>query len=257
LNNNKHFLKLTYQRRGRSSSLCSCNDTEVSLRRPLIAFQYRVITKLKHSQPWFYLLYERERGTKRQSTPYCYFTSYLCMVFRNMKDVTKVVQLYPNSAKHVFIINLLYASCNPNLRRFKAQETNTRTVCKIRGLTLLPRVGTLWRCGNGLFFELPPLASDVLLTTFSPLPENVLQTVDHFEIFCLGAPFSWRNLGCMADVLMGFHRSTFSMSNAEFNSDLAPCNFWAFPTMKRELRGKKFRSDQRSAARFREVGGAL
>jgi hypothetical protein len=39
--------------------------------------------------------------------------------------------------------------------------------------------------------------------------------------------------------------------------DLAPCDFWAFPTMKRELRGKKFRSDQRSAARFREVGGAL
>jgi hypothetical protein len=27
--------------------------------------------------------------------------------------------------------------------------------------------------------------------------------------------------------------------------------------MKRERRGKKFRSDQRSAARFREVGGAL
>jgi hypothetical protein len=40
-------------------------------------------------------------------------------------------------------------------------------------------------------------------------------------------------------------------------SDLAPCDFWAFPTMKRELRGKKFRSDQRSAVRFREVGGAL
>jgi hypothetical protein len=33
--------------------------------------------------------------------------------------------------------------------------------------------------------------------------------------------------------------------------------FWAFPTMKRELWGKKFRSNQRSAARFREVGGAL
>jgi hypothetical protein len=39
--------------------------------------------------------------------------------------------------------------------------------------------------------------------------------------------------------------------------DLAPCDFWAFPTMKREPRRKKFRSDQRSAARFREVGGAL
>jgi hypothetical protein len=37
----------------------------------------------------------------------------------------------------------------------------------------------------------------------------------------------------------------------------SPCDFWAFPTMKRELRGKKFRSDQRSTARFREVGGAL
>jgi hypothetical protein len=66
-----------------------------------------------------------------------------------------------------------------------------------------------------------------------------------------------RDLDCMADVLMGFHRSTFSKPNTEFNSDTAPCDFWAFPTMKRELRGKKFRSDQRSAARFREVGGAL
>jgi hypothetical protein len=39
--------------------------------------------------------------------------------------------------------------------------------------------------------------------------------------------------------------------------DLVPSDFWAFPTVKRELRGKKFRSDQMSAARFREVGGAL
>jgi hypothetical protein len=36
-----------------------------------------------------------------------------------------------------------------------------------------------------------------------------------------------------------------------------PLRFLGSPTMKRELRGKKFRSDQRSAARFREVGGAL
>jgi hypothetical protein len=36
-----------------------------------------------------------------------------------------------------------------------------------------------------------------------------------------------------------------------------PMRFLGFPTTKRELRGKKFRSDQRSAARFREVGGAL
>jgi hypothetical protein len=88
------------------------------------------------------------------------------------------------------------------------------------------------------------LASDALLTTFHPLLENVLQTIDHFEISCLGAPFSWlekprnrtrRDLDCMADVLMGFYLSTFSKLNTEFNSDLALCDFWAFPTMKREL----------------------
>jgi hypothetical protein len=56
---------------------------------------------------------------------------------------------------------------------------------------LLLRVGTLWRYGNGLFFEVPPSASDAHLTTLYPLLENVLQTVDHFEISCLGAPFSW------------------------------------------------------------------
>jgi hypothetical protein len=131
----------------------------------------------------------------------------------------------------------------------------------------------LWRCGDGLFFfEVPPLASDALLTTLHPLLENVLQTVcrklqdSGTGGFDLGVPFSWlekprnrmrRELGCMADVLMGFHRSTFSKPNTEFDSDLALCDFWAFPTMKRELRCKKFRSNQLSAARFREVGGAL
>jgi hypothetical protein len=141
----------------------------------------------------------------------------------------------------------------------------TRAVWKVCGLTLF-RVGTLWRCGDDLFCEVPSLTSDTLLTTLHPLLENVLQTIDHFEISCLGAPFSWlkkprnrmgRDLDCMADVLMGFHRSTFSKPNTEFNSNLALCDFWASPNMKRELRGKKCRSDQRSAARYREVGGAL
>jgi hypothetical protein len=116
------------------------------------------------------------------------------------------------------------------------------------------------------FVEVPPLTTDALLTTLHPLLENLLQTVDHFEIYRLGAPFSWlekprnhvgRDLDCMEDVLVGFCRSTFSKSNTEFNSLLAPCHFWAFPTTKMELRDKKFGSDQRSAARFREVGGAF
>jgi hypothetical protein len=66
-----------------------------------------------------------------------------------------------------------------------------------------------------------------------------------------------RDLNCMADVLMGFHRSTFSNPNTEFNSDLTRCDSWASLTMKRELRGKKFRSDQRSAARFARSGWSV
>jgi hypothetical protein len=98
------------------------------------------------------------------------------------------------------------------------------------------RVGTLWRCGDGLFFEVPPLESDKLFTTLHPLIENVLQTVDHFESSCLGASFSWlekprnhmvQELDCMADVLMGFNQSTFFKPNTLFNADLAPCDFWA------------------------------
>jgi hypothetical protein len=113
----------------------------------------------------------------------------------------------------------------------------TRTVWKVRGLTLLLRVGTLWRCGDGLFFEVPPLASDALLRTLHPLLENVLQTVDHFEISCLGAPFSWlekprnrmgRDLDCMADFLVGFYRSTLSKPNTEFSSNLDPVRFLGF-----------------------------
>jgi hypothetical protein len=141
-----------------------------------------------------------------------------------------------------------------------------RAVCKVRGLTSLIRVGTLWRYGDGLSFEAPSLASDALVTTLHPRLKNVLQTFDHFEISWLWATFSWlkrprnrmgRGLGCMADVLMGFHRSSFSQPNTEFNSDFAPCDFRAFPTIKRESRGNKFLSDQRSTACFREVGGAL
>jgi len=41
------------------------------------------------------------------------------------------------------------------------------------GLALLIRVGTFWRCGDGLFFEVPPMASDALLTTLHPLLGNV------------------------------------------------------------------------------------
>jgi hypothetical protein len=64
-------------------------------------------------------------------------------------------------------------------------------ICKVHGLILLLQVRTLWRCDNGIFFEVPPLASDALLTMLHPLLKNMLQTVNHFKISYLGAPFSW------------------------------------------------------------------
>jgi hypothetical protein len=115
-----------------------------------------------------------------------------------------------------------------------------------------------WRCSDGLFFEVPPLASDALLTTLHPLLENVLQT----EISCLGAPFSWlekprKRMGRDLNwILCSAWKKWIGGTPSEhplYSSDFAPCDFWAFPTMKRELRGKKFRY----AARFREVGGTL
>jgi hypothetical protein len=52
----------------------------------------------------------------------------------------------------------------------------------------------LWRYGDGLFFEVPPLLSDALLTTLHPLLENVLQSVDHLEIFASELPFrGWKS----------------------------------------------------------------
>jgi hypothetical protein len=128
------------------------------------------------------------------------------------------------------------------------------------------KFGTLWRCGDGLFFEVPPLASDELLTTLHPLLENVLQTADHFEISCHGAPISWlENPKSLMErdlnwILCSAWKKWIGRTPSEhpsYSPDLAPCDFWAFPTMKRELRGKKFRSDQRSTAHFREMGGAL
>jgi hypothetical protein len=54
------------------------------------------------------------------------------------------------------------------------------------------------------------------------------------------------------------------LEHPPYCSDLAPCDFWAFPAMKMELRGQNllFHSPSKacgelSAARFREVGGAL
>jgi hypothetical protein len=49
-----------------------------------------------------------------------------------------------------------------------------KAVLKFPELTFLLQVGILWRCGDGLFFKVSPLASGALLTKLHPLLENVL-----------------------------------------------------------------------------------
>jgi hypothetical protein len=68
-----------------------------------------------------------------------------------------------------FVYVQMYSCCY-----FDNAEQCTKAVWKVRGLVLLLRVGILWRCGDGLSFQVPPLASDALLTTLHPLLENVL-----------------------------------------------------------------------------------
>jgi hypothetical protein len=47
------------------------------------------------------------------------------------------------------------------------------------------------------------------------------------------------------------------LEHPPYSPDLAPCDFWAFPTMKMGLRGKKFRSDERFAAYFSRNGWSV
>jgi hypothetical protein len=50
------------------------------------------------------------------------------------------------------------------------------------------------------FLKHLPWQANALLTMLHPLLENILQTIDHFKISCLGAPFSWleKPRNCMA-----------------------------------------------------------
>jgi hypothetical protein len=99
---------------------------------------------------------------------------------------------------------------------------------------------TLWRCGDGLFFEAPRLANDALLTTLHTLLENVLQTVDHFEISFPRSPFSWmerpRNrMGRDLNWILFLASKTWiggtPLEHPPYSPYLAPCDFWAFPTI--------------------------
>jgi hypothetical protein len=102
---------------------------------------------------------------------------------------------------------------------------------------------TLRRCGDGLFFEVPPLTSDALLTTLRPLLENVLQTVDHFEISFLGAPFLWlekpknrmeRDLNWILCSAWKNWIGGTPLEHPPYSPDLAPCDFVGFSNHEKE-----------------------
>jgi hypothetical protein len=141
---------------------------------------------------------------------------------------------------------------------------NTRAVWKVRALALLLLVRTLWKCGDGLFFEVTPSASDALPTTLYPLRKR---DADHWSLrnflprsslFMVGKV--QKSYGARSELNSVFWKKWIggtSLEHPPYSPDFAPCDVWAFPVMNRELRGKKFRSDQWSAACSRKVGGAL
>jgi hypothetical protein len=55
---------------------------------------------------------------------------------------------------------------------FKLIVLPTGAVCKVRGLALLLLVGTLWRCGDGLFFEVPPPPHGRRCTSYNAPPTS-------------------------------------------------------------------------------------
>jgi hypothetical protein len=110
-------------------------------------------------------------------------------------------------------------------------------------------VGNLWRCSDSLFFRVPPLTSNALLTMLHPLSKNVLQTINHFKISCLGPSFSWlekprnhmgQDLNWILCSAWKKWISGIPLEHLPYSPYLAPYDLWAFPTIKRELQGKNF-----------------
>jgi hypothetical protein len=112
----------------------------------------------------------------------------------------------------------LYRSWSFSLYEGRLKSSWTRLITPSRNF-----VEVRWRS----LFRVPPLASDALLTTFHPLLENVLQTIDHF--------------GC-SDGVPPIH---FFQAEDRIQFRSHPMRFlW-------------FSSHEKGVARFREVGGAL
>jgi hypothetical protein len=141
-----------------------------------------------------------------------------------------------------------------------------RPVYKVHGLTLLLRVGTLWRCDDGLLIR--SISLDKRCTSYNAPPISRKRAADRSSLrnflprcslFMVGKAQKSHGArsGLYGECSNGIPPIHFFQAENRIQFRFPPCNFWVLQTMKREFRGKKFRSDQRSAARFREVSGAL
>jgi hypothetical protein len=96
----------------------------------------------------------------------------------------------------------------------------------------------LWRCGDGLFFKVPPLASSALLTVLYLLLEDGVTVVLKEPFLGCRSNLSGASALCNCKVAMDVltEISGMPLEHLPYSPDLAPCDFWSFPTMKRELR---------------------
>jgi hypothetical protein len=159
----------------------------------------------------------------------------LLLTVRPIKTVITHVRINLNS---LMLSSMLSKKIIPKQATYVAY---TRAVCKFCGFTLLRPIGTLWRCSDGLFFEVPsfsrtccrPLITSKFLA--SELPFHGWKSPE----------IAWDEIWIEYCVRLGKSGSVDPHYNIRHTVQISPgpCDFWAFPTMKRELRGKKFRSD--------------
>jgi hypothetical protein len=170
----------------------------------------------------FHAILNTRTGNPFVQVPFLEYVVHIFEINRNWHKLIENLKAPSNREKTEDVLKI---------RIHEVSKCVTRANCRVPGLALLIRVGTLWRCGDGLFFEVPPLASDALLTTLHPLLENVLQTVCRklqedsgtggFDILVwLEKPRNrmGRDLDCMACALMGMMAVPIRTS--------APCEIW-------------------------------
>jgi len=105
-----------------------------------------------------------------------------------------------------YAMGQLYLTTMYRMTLSPTQPPPMRVVCKVNGLTLLLQVVTLWRCGNSLFLEVPPMASNALLTTLHP-----------YKSWCFCGEWTWCSiLGLSAAlgvrIVLTFHQTLMMMT---------------------------------------------